>query len=843
MNYLSDLFPLRTFCYVLLLILFPAAFAVAGPLPTSIDFRPSKELQQPSLLPVIVTLSPGYLSYRPEIVDPSANKTAEEPGHNLDQAEYMAASIEAAAMSVIDALPPESYHLKRVYTYLPAFAATLSPEGLEVLRDDPRVGQVIEDTPGFPAAQGPIITDLTPLDSIALIGADKAWDTGYKGDGIYIAVIDDGIRASHEMFSGKTVAEACFSTNDPGGSYRSTCPEQIETASGAGSAVAVGEHGTHIAAIAAGKNPTPDGDELASGVAPEADIMAIQVFSEFWSSDYCGANLPCYLSWQSDQLAALEYVYSQRLDKQIGAVNFSLGSETASTFCDTHPLKSIIDQLKAAGIATVVPTGNSGYCGYITEPSCISSVVSVGASTRADTEAWFNNYNETIQDIYAPGAEIRSAGIDGDTSYVVLEGASIAAPHVSGALALMRQAMPEESVDSLLAVMKAKGPEISSSCPGDFGTTPRLNINLAMEEMLPPCGYSINEGSTSFDSQGGTSTVALTAVHPGCPIEIQNDISWLKISASSDTGSATITIDARINYGDTRSGVVMIAGHEYSVSQSARGCSYAISPHLDTIGEDGGSRTLRIIPSRSDCPWTATEELDWLDISPAQGTGTTSVQLTIAANHGSDRSGSIQIESQQYAIRQGGGAICQVTLTPGMGEIGNQGGQITAQINTADDCLWSTSTGLSWTRIRPASGSGNGVVQIEVSANSGPPRGGFVTVGGQTIAIHQSDNGACSYDVGPTVLTIPLDGDEAEVAVTTSDSGCPWTAVSEESWVHLPLQSFIGSSPVGLMISPYEEGSRRTARITVAGVPCMVIQTDNNQLLLVPILKLLLKDK
>ncbi len=134
-----------------------------------------------------------------------------------------------------------------------------------------------------------------------------------------MAVLDSGIRKTHEMFAGKTIVEACYAkgeitTDDPVGD----CPNGLISMIGSGAAVHYPsdyyayDHGTHVAGIATGKGPT------ISGVAKDANIIAVQVFSKIPSTKRISG-------WNSDNLAGLDYVYSIRGSYSIAAVNMSLG--------------------------------------------------------------------------------------------------------------------------------------------------------------------------------------------------------------------------------------------------------------------------------------------------------------------------------------------------------------------------------------------------------------------------------------------------------------------------------------------------------------------------------------
>ena len=171
------------------------------------------------------------------------------------------------------------------------------------------------------------------------------------------------------------------------GTNVSVCPGGVEASTAIGSgidcvaAAAAGlsgaqgncQHGTHVAGIAAG-NPS-SGSNI--GVAKDADIIAIQVFTLFKKYDAA-------LSWSTDQIKGLERVLALSSTYDIAAVNMSLGGGRYydQPFCDSDnpAIKAAIDNLRAAGIATVISSGNEGYKDSMGAPGCISSAVSVGAT-------------------------------------------------------------------------------------------------------------------------------------------------------------------------------------------------------------------------------------------------------------------------------------------------------------------------------------------------------------------------------------------------------------------------------------------------------------------------------
>ena len=256
----------------------------------------------------------------------------------------------------------------RNFKNLPLSVLNVTLADLKALANNPLIVSVQEDVPD------PLVLD----GSIPLIGADDAWTSGFTGSGQHVAILDTGVDSSHEFLIGKVVAEACFSTTDAGSSSSTLCPGGAESETGAGAAVNCslaitgGDHGTHVAGIAAGTGAS------FSGVAKGADIIAVQVFSRFDDEGVCGAgNSPCILSWTSDQIAGLDWVYSQSGTYATASANMSLGGGTYSANCDTDMRKTYVDQLRSAGIATVISSGNNGYtsrdgspCVYFERDQC-----------------------------------------------------------------------------------------------------------------------------------------------------------------------------------------------------------------------------------------------------------------------------------------------------------------------------------------------------------------------------------------------------------------------------------------------------------------------------------------
>jgi hypothetical protein len=239
------------------------------------------------------------------------------------------------------------------------------------------------------------------------------------------------------------------------------------------------DHGTHVAAIALGRG-APN-----TGIAPQANLMAIQVFSRIDRVSICGLSEPiCVRVYDSDLVRALEHVYSLRTNLNIAAANMSLGSFDLYTgACDTRnaALTTIIAQLRAVNIATVAAAGNNGNSTALSSPACIGSTISVGATTGSDAVATFSNSSALLM-LLAPGENI-AAALPGN-QYGVRSGTSMAAPHVAGAWALLRERFPANNVTQNATVLRTTGVPITD--PRNGLVRYRIQIDSALQVPSPP---------------------------------------------------------------------------------------------------------------------------------------------------------------------------------------------------------------------------------------------------------------------------------------------------------------------------------------------------------------------
>jgi len=339
---------------------------------------------------------------------------------------------------------------------------------LQALIADPEVWSIGEVAPVRPLLN----------QTIPVIDANQAWTAGFTGLGYLVAVVDTGVDGGHPFLSQKLVGEACYSTIDADPSITwtasSLCSNGTESQTGVGAAAPCSlygcDHGTHVAGIAAGQG------NAFSGVAKEARILGVQVFTRIDGTLCAPSPSPCIMSFPGDQVQALEYVLLWALGDPngIAAANMSLGGGRFTSSCDDDPtwslLKDRIDSLRDYRIATVIAAGNDGYSDALAAPACISTAISVGATTKSDVVPPYSN-SASFLHLLAPGGA--GSGGAGDVyssvpggGFAYSAGTSMAAPHVAGAFAVLRHQSPSATVDDIFETLKTIGVPITDSRNG-----------------------------------------------------------------------------------------------------------------------------------------------------------------------------------------------------------------------------------------------------------------------------------------------------------------------------------------------------------------------------------------
>ena len=255
------------------------------------------------------------------------------------------------------------------------------------------------------------------------------------------------------------------------------------------------------------------------------------------------------------------------------------------------------------------------------------------------------------------------------------------------------------------------------------------------------CTPTINPTSQSIAAAGGAGAPVSVTVAAQCAWTATSNASWLTITAgASGTGNGQVSFSATANPGPTRSGTLTIAGLTFTVDQ-ADPCAASISPMSQSVGSGGGTATNISVTTGAGCAWTAIPAVSWITIkSGASGIGNGTVDITVAANNGPARTGTISIAGLTHTVTQSTG--CSYSISPSNQTLSLQAQSGTdISVSTAAGCTWTAVSNDSWITITSGtSGSGNGTVSWTVSQNTGAKRTGTITVAGRTFNVTQNDH-------------------------------------------------------------------------------------------------------
>jgi subtilisin family serine protease len=282
------------------------------------------------------------------------------------------------------------------------------------------------------------------------IDAPEAWDVLTSASNIVVAVLDTGVRYTHEDL----VANMWVNPNNGG--------HGLNALTGTNDPDDDNGHGTLVSGILGGVG---DNGKGVAGVAWRVQIMACKCLDSAGNGN------------NSDLIACLDYARTNGAN----IVSASLDSPSYS-----QSLSNAIYSLRNAGIILVASCGNNSVNLDLTPryPACysIDNIVSVAYTTRKDELGILSNYGSTNVDLAAPGEQMYSTFWASDTSYLggaFLSGTSLAAPYVTGTLALLQAKYGAETHQQIIARLLS-GTDPLPALAGKCVTGGRLNLRKAL---------------------------------------------------------------------------------------------------------------------------------------------------------------------------------------------------------------------------------------------------------------------------------------------------------------------------------------------------------------------------
>jgi subtilisin family serine protease len=382
--------------------------------------------------------------------------------------------------------------------------------------------------------------------SVPQIGAPAAWEAGFTGAGVKVAVLDSGVDQTHPDLADREIAEANFSDS----------PDNVDHAG----------HGTHVASTIAGTGAKSGGKYR--GVASGAQILDGKVLDDWgWGTD-------------SGIIAGMEWAVQQGAD----IVNLSLGGTDRPGI---DPLEAAVNALSEQhGTLFVIASGNNGE--RVSSPGSADAALTV----REDRLAPFSNPGPRLgdgavkPDVTAPGVDIVAArhadgtiGPEVEPGYTALSGTSMATPHVAGAAALLAQQHPDYTGAQLKALLTASAKPTAGLSPFQQGSG-RVDVARAITQQVVAEPTNLGFGTVqwphdddtpiaktlTYRNTGGTDlTLALT-------LDTEAPGGMFSLSAHEITvpagGTADVTVTGDGGAGDvdaTFSGTVVATGGDTAV--------------------------------------------------------------------------------------------------------------------------------------------------------------------------------------------------------------------------------------------------------------------------------------
>lgn len=303
------------------------------------------------------------------------------------------------------------------------------------------------------------------------IKAEDGWGIRSNASEIVVAIVDSGIRRTHEdLFANLWVnpsesgANAANGRDDDANGYvddvngiNSTIPANV---TGNGAPVDAAGHGTAVASVigAVGNNGTG-----MSGVAWNVRLMALR----FLDADGYG--------FISDEVECIDYAIAKRAQ----IINASFGGANY-----TQSLFDALKRARDAGIIVVCAAGNDSSDSNLNPhyPSnyLLDNIIAVANTTRTDALSTSSAFGAGLIELGAPGTSILLASAAGDREYQVSSGTSFSAPMVSGVLALVKAKFPNESYrETINRVLRAV--DEKPALTGKTATGGRLNLAAALQ--------------------------------------------------------------------------------------------------------------------------------------------------------------------------------------------------------------------------------------------------------------------------------------------------------------------------------------------------------------------------
>ena len=435
-------------------------------------------------------------------------------------------AVSSRQSEVLAMLPAGTHRVAARYENFMGLALEVNLEALDALLGDPLV-QWVE----------PVRVKQRTLNQGISVMNGTAMRSTFRGAGVTVAIIDDGVDYTHPNLGG-------------GGFPNAKVIGGIDTA-GVGDSNPrnpSGAHGTACAGIAAGNVPNGGSvGDFIGGVAPDAKIAAVKVFPDGEDEDASDDDIIQGIDW---------CVTNQNLSptNPIMVISMSLGGDRFFASCDNSSpaFVNAINAAIAAGITIVAASGNDGFCNSMSAPACFTGIISVGATfdgnignyetcldsttchpgqnfgsdcpryvnvTTAARQVTPYSNTASFLDILGPSDNSHTADIVGSAGYTSnnyitdFNGTSAATPYIAGAIAALQSAAKARrgsfyTPAEIRQLITSTGISVTDTKGGGLNpgiTKPFMNMQAALDA-IPTAGtpgLEVRDGGTLLANGGG----------------------------------------------------------------------------------------------------------------------------------------------------------------------------------------------------------------------------------------------------------------------------------------------------------------------------------------------------
>jgi hypothetical protein len=338
------------------------------------------------------------------------------------------------------------------------------------------------------------------------------------------------------------------------------------------------------------------------------------------------------------------------------------------------------------------------------------------------------------------------------------------------------------------------------------------NQRVEISQAAGECVLQLRQPSASFPQAGGNASIDVIASSQMCTWTASTDADWITFAGSvNGKGTASVNFSVASSGGPPRTATISVANQRFSVTQSV-GCTYSITPTSEVVSPAGGRGTIAI-STAGGCPWVSASNVPWIVFEgSSSGSGSGVVTYSVESTGGPSRSGTMVVAGHAFSVQQAPG--CSLQVSPTTHDAPTAGGTVPVAVTVATGCGWEASSSVPWITFSGASsGSGSMTVSLVVAANSGAPRNGTVTIGGQTVTVRQGQG--CTFTIAPEAQTLPPAGGTGSVAVT-APSGCAWTAASNAPWLTVTQGSSGSGNGTVQFSAAATTGPLRNGTLTIA---------------------------